>query len=626
MRHFLWAVLVPSVLLFVIPLFAYGFSTSALNDWDGALLTSVETEIGNSEDFDETVRSQLLAFYRAVPASAACMNTDPYFDAYREDVGDACSDLRQFGWARRSAMVALLLGLLAMLVAGLCVLAAVVSRRFQYASFLVGWNLLRIVLALQLIAQNALAVWLSFWVPELWFDLGSPYVTLLAGGLSLACLWTVFVVMFRRTPYAVEVDAEVLEPSDAPELWGHVREVCERVHTAAPDHILATVGEHFIVTEAKVRAGDRELAGRSLCVSLSLLRALERSEADALLAHEMAHFLGGDSGHAKKLAPLLDRFRRYLDALTSKGLAWPVFIWMLSYWNVFYDSVLRSRRRSELASDALAAKVTSPVDIARSLVKLGAHFKFQQDIMAELSASDDYPSQQAILRRARMGLSNHASSQRIDLDIESAQTPHLLDAHPPLGTRLANVGVSFTPEAVQTLLRTPPESSWSSAIPHAEAIEARLWKAYEDPFTEAHEQSLAYSYEPSTEAEKEHVENYFPPRTFAGRKAGYEVRMDFAQVCAPEWEGPVAFGDMESASPRETILTGTTYLDVVIDSGGASRSKRSICVSKLADPDEFLAEFDLYYERCKAMKKQREEAASSASAEQPRGGESTVQG
>jgi hypothetical protein len=49
---------------------------------------------------------------------------------------------------------------------------------------------------------------------------------------------------FRHPSMNFEVEAEVVEEPSAPELWAHVRRLCERLQTPPPDHILAGMEEH----------------------------------------------------------------------------------------------------------------------------------------------------------------------------------------------------------------------------------------------------------------------------------------------------------------------------------------------------------------------------------------------
>ncbi|WNG50367.1 M48 family metalloprotease [Archangium minus] len=600
---FLRTYALPALWLFALPLFGLWFGDHATRRFDEDVLESIEQQVSQDAELDETQRQQTLDFFRSVPASTACLSTEEELAEFRNSLSEACSDVWQFGAMGLLSVVALVLGLVSAAIALLCALAAFISRPFQYGSFVVGWNVLRVTGALQALAQGALAVWLSYWMTALWFNRYYPKLILMVGILAAVALFHVVAAIFRRPPMDFEVEAEVLEKEHAPELWAHVRQLCERLGTPPPDHILAGIDTNFFVTESDVRVGERTLTGRTLYVSLSLLRMLERSEADAVLAHEMGHLLGGDTGHGKRLAPMLARFGQYLEALHSGVLTRPIYHFMVAYRAVFELSLGRSRRASELAADRLAASITSGQDIARSLVKVGAYASFRDRVEADLFAQSEQQQSVAIAQRVALGFAEYAGSEAVHGDLHGAVTPHPFDSHPPLAARLENVGQTLTPTDVVQVLLEPPTSSWVSAILEAEAIEARLWGAYEARFAAAHDLALAYRYVPSNEAERQHVEKHFPPLTFEGKEAGLEVHLDFAQVSYTEWEEPVRFEQVKSASTAERLFK--KYLDLELQGGGVFKGKRSICLSKLRDADGLLSAFGNYLGRHKTMEEHR---------------------
>ena len=600
----------PALWLFALPLFALWFSGHATGRFDRDVLATIESQLSQDTGLDGTRRQELLDFFRAVPASAACLSTGEELAGFRDNLGEACSDVRQFEWLGLLALASALLGLASAVIALLCAGAAFVSRPFQYGSFVVGWNVLRVTGALQALAQGALAVWLSYWMTAVWFHSYYPKLILLIGVLAAVALFLVVAAIFRRPSMDFEVEAEVLEKEHAPELWAHVRQLCERLQTPPPDHILAGIDTNFFVTESEVRVGQRMLTGRTLYVSLSLLRLLERSEADAVLAHEMGHLLGGDTGHSKRLAPMLAHFEQYLQALRGGVLTIPIFHFMMAYRGLFELSLGRSRRARELAADRLAASLTSGRDIARSLVKVGAYASFRDRVEADLFARGEQQQTVAIAQRVAHGFAEYASSEAVHGDLHGSVTPHPFDSHPPLAARLENVGVPLAPADVVQVLLEPTTSSWVSAILVAEAIEARLWGAYEARFAKAHDLALAYRYEPSTEAERQHVEKHFPPLTFEGKEDGLEVRMDFAQVSCTEWDEPVRFEQVKSASTEERMFK--KYLDLQLEGGGLFKGKRSICLSKLRDADGMLGAFGHYLGRHRTMVEHRKRAQQAA--------------
>lgn len=604
---FLRVYALPALWLFALPLFGLWFTGHATARFDRDVLATIESQISADAGLDETRRKEALEFFRAVPASVACLNPAEELAEFRNGLGEACSSVRQFDWMRLLALASLALGLVSAVIALLCALAAFVSRPFQYGSFVVGWHVLRVTGALQALAQGALAVWLSYWMTAVWFDRYIPKLILMVGLLAAMALFHVVAAIFRRPPMDFEVEAEVLEEAAAPELWAHVRRLSEKLQTPPPDHILVGIDANFFVTESEVHVGGRTLTGRTLYVSLSLLRLLERSEADAVLAHELGHLLGGDTGHSKRLAPMLAHFGQYLQALHEGLLTRPIFHFMLAYRGLFELSLGRSRRASELAADRLAAGLTSGRDIARSLVKVGAYSSFRDRVEAELFSRDEQQQSVAIAQRVALGFTEYAGSEAVHGDLHGVVTPHPFDSHPPLAARLENVGEKLAPAEVAQVLLSPTTASWVSAILDAEALEARMWGAYEARFAQAHDLALAYRYVPSTEAERQHVEKHFPPLTFEGKEAGLEVRLDFAQVSCTEWEEPVRFEHVKSATTEERLFK--KYLDLQLEGGGLFKGKRSICLSKLQDGDGMLGAFGHYFGRHKTMEEHHKRVA-----------------
>ncbi|WP_225413675.1 M48 family metallopeptidase [Stigmatella hybrida] len=593
----------PALWLFALPLFGLWFTGHATSRFDRDVLDTLERQISQDAELEEARRQELLGFLRATPASVACLSPGEELEGFRGTLGEACSDVRQYQWMHRLALASVALGLLSAVVALLCALMAFVSRPFQYGSFAVGWNVLRITGALQTLAQGGLAVWLSYWITAVWFERYYPKLIVMAGILAAFALFHVVTAIFRRPAMDFDVEAERLEEAHAPELWAHVRRLCASLQTPPPDHILVGIDANFFVTESDVHVHGQTLTGRTLYVSLPLLRLLKRSEAEAVLAHEMGHLLGGDTGHGKRLAPMLAHFGDYLQALRAGGLTLPIFHFMMAYRGLFELSLGRSRRESELAADRLAASVTSGQDIAHSLVKVGAYSSFRDHTEAQLFALSEQQQTVAIAQRVALGFTEYALSEDVHRDLHGVVTPHPFDSHPPLAVRLENVGQRLEPADVAKVLLEPTDASWASAILEADTVEARLWGVYEARFSQAHDLSLAYRYEPATGTERQHVEKHFPPLTFEGKKAGLEVRLDFAQVSCSEWAGPVRLEQVKSASTQGSMFK--KYLHLQLKEGGLFKGKRSICLSKLQDGDGLLQAFGHYLGRHRAMEAHR---------------------
>jgi Zn-dependent protease with chaperone function len=597
--------LLPALLLFALPAVGRWFAGHAAGRYDAELLAAVEPRIQSSPELTAEQKEEVRAFYRTLPPSVVCGLESPELAEYRKSLGEACEDLRQFGWIRDLSTGSIVLGLVSALVVVLSALASFISRPLQYASFVVGWNALKVAGALQTLLQGALAVFLSYWMTAIWFERYYPKLILMVGVLAAVGVFHVITAIFRKPDAGLDMEGECIEETSAPELWVRIRELCAQLGTAPPDHLVAGIDDNFFVTEGEVRVGDRTLSGRTLYVSLSLLRILQRSEADAVLAHEMAHFSGGDTTHSKKLSPLLVRFSQYLGALYNGGITRPIFYFMLAYQGLFSLSLGRSNRARELEADAVAARTTSARDIARSLVKVGAYASYRGRVEKALFEKNEQHAQLGIAERVAQGFNGYAQSEALHFDLHGAVTPHPFDSHPPLQERLAHVGVTLAPDELKGWLLEPCESSWCQAITGCAQLEQQLWAAYEARFAQAHDLMLAYRYEPANDDERRHVEKHFPALTFAGKEAGTQVELDFKKVSCAGWDEPLAFADLKEAKVEERMFK--KYLDLRMMGGGLFGGTRSICLSKLEQPDALLEAFNRYYGRHLTMVKHRAE-------------------
>lgn len=605
---FLRAYAFPVVWLFALPAFALWFAGHAMERFDARFMAVVEPQIQRATDLDAEQKRSALEYYRALPPSMACLDTKPELADYRESLGEACSDVRQYGWIRDLSRGSLGLGAASVVFALLCAAASFVSRTSQYVSFVLGWNVLKLVGAAQTVMQGALAVLLSYWMTALWTERYFPKLILIAGVLALLGVYKVVVAIFRRPPTGIDVEGELVEESSSPELWARIRALSTQIGTAPPDHVVAGIDDNFFVTEGEVRVGERTLKGRTLYVSLSLLRILKRSEAEAVLSHELGHFAGGDTGHSKKMSPMIARFWQYMQALHEGLITRPIFHFMLAYYGLFALALGRSNREREFAADTLAAKHTSARDIAHSLVKIGAYASYRGRVEEALFERNEQHEHVGIAERVARGFSGYANTEAVHFDLHEAVTPHPFDSHPPLSERLKNVAFNLERTQYESVLLEPSESSWVEGIGGGAEMEQRMWSAYESRFAAAHELALAYRYEPADDQERAHVEKFFPPVSFAGKEGAPSVAFDYEKITHGEWqEGPLPYEQVSSAAVDERLFK--KYLDLTLSGSGLFKGKRSICLSKVEDPDGVLAAFNRYYGRHRHMVEQRAEKA-----------------
>jgi Zn-dependent protease with chaperone function len=594
-RGFIRTYVFPALFLFALPALGFWFFGHAERTYDERYREAVLAQLDADETLEAEARAEARSFYASVPASVICDSDQPEMTEGME----VCSHYRQFSWGRAAAFVSLSLGVASVLLAIACAGLSFLSRGAQYVSFLVGWNAFRVASSAQVLLQGAIAVGLSYWMTAVWIERFAPKLILMVAVIALIAMYKVLVSIFRRVTEPLMVAGELIREQDAPELWAHVRALCVRLQTEPPAQIIAGIDDNFFVTEGKVSLTGQIVEGRTLFVSLSLLKTLERDEADAVLAHEMAHFSGGDTRFSRKLSPLLSRYNVYLHALAEGGLTLPIFYFMLFYRALFELSLGRTSRQREHRADGIAAEVTGPNSVAKALLKVGAYSSYRGRVEHVLFSQEQALAQLGIPARVAQGFTSYAGAPEVLSDLQGASFPHPFDTHPSLEARVEAVGASIAEADYPRILQSPVRHSWFSAIRTATAIESRMWNEYERNFAAAHDRDLAFRFEPHTPEERAHVEKYFPPQSFA-LKNGSEVALSFTGVAVRDGSTELHFEDVASCSVQERMFK--KYLDIKLVKGHADR-KRSLCLGDFVQGgDPFVEAFNRYYGRHLAMK------------------------
>jgi len=251
------------------------------------------------------------------------------------------------------------------------------------------------------------------------------------------------------------------------------------------------------------------------------------------LAHEMAHFSGGDTQASAALGPRLHAYANYMEALHGTLVSRLAYYVLNLFREAFQLALSRSSREREFAADAAAAQLTSSGAIARALVRVGAYASYRntvEDNLFEQNAVHD--GQLRLADRIAAGLPGFARTEEFSAAMAHADTPHPFDSHPPLQQRMEHVGAVIAPADFEALVLSPPQQTWIDFIDDADAIEAPMWQQYEVAFAAQHELNLAYRYEPANDAERALVLRYFPDVVFELKK-GAALRVTYVGVEAP---------------------------------------------------------------------------------------------
>lgn len=370
-------------------------------------------------------------------------------------------------------MIASLRALLALaLLAGLYVLAFLVA---------VTWLLLAIGVVLVLGNRTA--------SPN--FNTGPA---LLATGSFVAVVLMLREVGRISQPAGPRADSWLIREAQAPQLWALVRDLADRVGTAAPAELRLTGDVNAVVTD------DSWLLGlghgrRRLYLGAPLLVGLRSDELAAVVAHELGHYA---RRHARFTEPvhrgaiaLAAARQRIEEAMQANKVVqwygWPVYLTIGLYGSVFTLLTRPIRQRQELEADRVAARLVGPAALASALSAVpavaAAWARFQRDFAEPLRVAtglvpDDPfhafgcmladPDTQPVLAELR----DEASRQSIAPD----------GFHPSTAARLARLADAERPEPANPAPVNPAPVNLAPAVELDAVLFSRV-SAYARDFT-----------------------------------------------------------------------------------------------------------------------------------------------
>ena len=604
--------LLPALITFLIPGFGLWFFDHVESSYDQRIREGVVSQMRTDQRLTEAQRARAIEFFETHPVSKILTSNDERSKSLHKTFEHLETRYAIFRWMKRIALVCLATGVGAFVAVGVGVLLSFRSQTAQYWSLRLGWNVLRWFAVIQVLGQGVLAIALSFWMTAFWAERYYVKLILVAGIFAFCAAALLIKAIFRKLPAHTEFAGRLVTKEAAPALWSRVSQMAERLGIAPPDNIFVGIDDNFFVTEHAVKVGGQHYSGRTLFASLSLLKTLSRSEADAVLAHELAHFSGEDTIYGRRTSPLLGKYVHYMEALYQGGISRPLFHFMFFFWNLYQLSLSKLRRQREFRADRIGAELTSPQDIAQSLVKIAAYCQYRGKIQNDLFGKEQNVETMDVFHRIEQGFPAFINDCLSGSELAESGTPHPFDSHPPLGSRLQNIGLDL--QTVQSTLKsnTLPAvtDSWFSAIEGAAAFEAEQWKEFEDEFHKVHQESLAWRFKPEGETEIQHVVKFFPPVEIK-TKSGLTVTLDYEKLTVSDWDSPLLFESITKCRIDETLGK-----KLVIDNqiGGQSQKARKINLKDFTDQGANLMQtFQHYYGRHLTAKKYLAEKSSAAS-------------
>lgn len=409
----------------------------------------------------------------AMPASIALAELDEAIPIARR--GAALSRLRRpFAWAAQAGGgLALLAGAGGLLVAAQAGRAARRSRDQLVLGFSRVHRALPFVLG-ALLAGFAVAIvgvavfeTISLWF---WDTVSNGAFKLMLLGLMFAALavYGAFTairglrqVLALATPEPFDEQARLVAETDAPALWGLVRDVAARQGALLPDAIVVGLQGGFYVTEHPVRLlpEERVLTGRTLHLPAPYLELLDREELVGVVAHELGHFVGEDTAYSRHFSPIYLGLERALGALAQGGAAEhagynPAFRLGIHTLDRFDQAVKHWGRLREFEADRLSSAVGGARPIASALLRTGVIAPVVDHVLERRFQEPADDAADVVAEMAGTVRERGWPEMREHLDHRS---PHPTDTHPSTPQRIERLALPLDDALVAQATRPPAD-------------------------------------------------------------------------------------------------------------------------------------------------------------------------
>ncbi len=310
-----------ALLVLLIPVFSYWFFHYAQDRYDRESLSSIVQSLQNEKNISDQERSKAITFFQNNPLSKILVADNPKHAALKASLSASAKfNYAVFRWMIIISLLCIYMSVGVFVIVCLSVLFSLKSQLAQFWSLSIGWFVLRLFSTLQVLGQGCLAIALSFWVTALWTERYYPKLILVIAIAVICAVGLILKAIFKKMNEDFVIEGQIIEYNKAPSLWQYLEKLGSDFSIEKPDQIIGGIDDNFFVTEVPVIVGGNRYNGKTLYISLSLLKSLRKSEANAVLAHELAHFMGSDTVYTKKILPLLSRYDAYLQAYFSADL------------------------------------------------------------------------------------------------------------------------------------------------------------------------------------------------------------------------------------------------------------------------------------------------------------------
>lgn len=282
-----------------------------------------------------------------------------------------------------------------------------------------------------------------------------PVVLLVAAGLApilgaIVSFMAVRVLLRRAVQPAQGIR---LDMAAHPVMAGVLSEMCARIGTRPPDHVMLLAAPNCWVTQGTVQGLDGSIAGRTLALGLPLVKALGPAECCSIIAHELAHFSGRDTLYSVLTAPVYRGLEAALAMLAGGGqpsrswlqsmvriLQVPAMQFLVCLYGYFASIAMGVSRCRESRADWIAAEEFGSDAHARAITTAAAMLPHFDKAILRLGWQDDatfFTAYEGLFAAESLERQRHVEDAMADPESEFSSHPSLrartegLPAFPP---------------------------------------------------------------------------------------------------------------------------------------------------------------------------------------------------
>ncbi len=368
----------------------------------------------------------------------------------------ACESATPFGWLAAACAGVLVLSFAIVPLSRLVATLLGTHRSILSLGFWPYALLITIVVGIVSLVHVGIFGAATYLTLQHWFAIESDLVLIAIGVVLVGALYAIvrgLAVFFTRPK--TYIAARPVSFYEYPRLGLVVRDIAKKLNARMPDNVVIGLQPNFFATTSPVYTpyGKGPLKGQTLHLSLPLMSHFTEGELKAVIGHELGHFTGGDTTYSMRFAPVYMGLAKASEVFSANDrpltrlLSMPSKLLIDDLMYAFSVVERRIGRAREHRADQHGAKVSSPEDIAYSLLKsslLGSIWNEQMQSVVERGMKG---------RFSRNVVRNFSESVRLDVDrariaplLQFAlgdSVAHPIDTHPPTEDRIEAFGLSL---------------------------------------------------------------------------------------------------------------------------------------------------------------------------------------